>query len=95
MPRPKPSEPPLGKCVGGYSFGCRTDEHPFGRLINIFCMNCHARMGCSLCVQPAEELACKMCHQWATPAALRLHGPMVASDKVLGEVQKILNNVPF
>jgi len=95
MPRTKPKETPLGKCVGGYSFGCRTDEHAFGKLINIFCMNCKARMGCSLCVQPAEELACKQCHQWATPSALRMHGPMVAHDKVLSEVQKILNDVPF
>jgi hypothetical protein len=97
MPRPKPKGPPLGKCIGGYSFGCRTDEHPYGKLMNIYCMVCKARMGCSLCVQPAEDLACKRCHQWATPRALWQHGPMVAADKVLEKVREILGEaeVPF
>ena len=92
MPKPKPTTT-LGKCIGGYSFGCRTDEHPYGRLVNIFCMNCNARMGCSLCCQPADDLACKRCHQWATRAALRRHGPMVAADKVLSEVSKIIGEL--
>jgi len=58
-------------------------------------------MGCSLCVQPADELACKRCHQWATPRALRRHGPMVEADKVLDKVREIvsgaalLEDVPF
>jgi len=97
MPRPIPKGPPLGKCAGGYSFGCRTDEHPYGKLMNIYCMNCKARMGCSLCVQPAEDLACKQCHQWATPRALRAHGPMVAADKVLDKVREIIGEaeIPF
>jgi hypothetical protein len=101
MPKPKPATPPLGKCIGGYSFGCRTDEHPYGKLRNIYCMVCRARMGCSLCVQPADELACKQCHQWATVVALRQHGPMVEADKVLDKVREIvsgaalLEEVPF
>jgi len=97
MPKTKPKDPPLGKCIGGYSFGCRVDEHPYGRLVNIFCMNCKARQGCSLCVQPPEELACKRCHQWATPKALKFHGPMVAHDKLLVEVQRIIGaiDLPF
>ena len=96
MPRTKPTTV-LSKCIGGYSMFCRTDEHPFGKIRNIYCLNCKARMGCSLCCEPPQDLACSRCRQWATRKALEFHGPMVPVDKVLIEVQRIIGaiDLPF
>ena len=96
MPRTKPTTT-LSQCVGGYSLFCRNDPHPYGKVANIYCLNCKARMGCSLCCEPPQDLACSRCRQWATRKALEYHGPMVPVDKVLTEVQKIIGaiDLPF
>ena len=52
-------------------------------------------MGCSLCVEPPTELACKQCGQWATRKALEIHGPTVNYDIAYSKMQEVLRIIPF
>lgn len=83
------------KCTGGRSFGCKHEEHPIGKVKNIFCRLCNARMGCSSCCQRPDELVCLNCHDWAHIRGLQRHGKMIARDKVYPVVKDLLDNLPF
>lgn len=79
-----------GKCTGGRSFGCKHEEHDYGRIRNIVCMKCKTRMGCFWCCQIPRELVCLNCHEWAHPKALAAHGPMVHDLDKKREAMKIV-----
>jgi hypothetical protein len=67
-------------CTGGRSLGCHHIEHPKSlRHPDIRCFRCGDRMGCYACVEPARELVCLNCNDWATRTAMRVHGPVVGS----------------
>lgn len=78
MPKKREAELKPGKvCRGGISFGCRHEPHSIGKIEDVLCWKCKARLGCSACVQIAQERVCLRCHDWGSKAGLAAHGSMV------------------
>ena len=95
MPRAKTETSGHAKCHGGLSDGCRHDEHPIGKTPDVLCCECHARMGCSSCVQISRELFCLRCKRWATKVALEHHGPVMGLSEIQAEIKELLDDIPF
>lgn len=92
MPTRKPqTESKASKCMGGKSYGCRTEEHEKSvKFPDITCYRCGTRMGCGWCCQMPRELVCLRCHDWGSAIANDRHGPMVESrEKRLAEIKAI------
>lgn len=82
MPKLKGGETGVEKCPGGVSFNRKRHEHEKGKIPDIVCYRCNNRMGCSRCCDPANDLICLVCHNWATKIALARHGDIVPNAKV-------------
>jgi hypothetical protein len=74
--------PKPGDCLGGRSWQFKPEPHAPGKVKDIYCYRCKARMGCSFCCEKARELLCLECHNWATKTAMRYHGNIVPCFKV-------------
>jgi len=77
------SRPPAPTtCTGGRSYNCNHRPHDVGRVANILCYRCSARLGCSFCCERSIDLICLNCHNYGTRAAVRHHKDIVPSIKV-------------
>jgi hypothetical protein len=81
--------PARGMCRGGMSMNCGHSEHARGKVADVYCRRCKARMGCSACCEIPSELVCLNCRDWARPAGLLKHGPMVAAEKVYPQIERL------
>ena len=71
------AETSRGQCPGGLSLWRNQAPHELGKVPDIVCYRCKARMGCSSCCQIPSELICGRCQDWATRAGFERHGAMV------------------
>ncbi len=91
MPRKQTEQIKPGRvCRGGQSFGCRHDPHELGKVEDVLCWRCKARLGCSACVQIARELVCLRCHDWGSKAGEEAHGRMV---RPFGNDKKLIDSL--
>lgn len=96
MPRTKKESSSSGaKCPGGRSYGCKQEEHEYGKVADIYCDRCKTRMGCSFCCQIPRELLCLNCKDWAKQAGIDAHGHIVGMNRAEAEVKKMIENPPF
>lgn len=77
MPRKPEAVKPGRTCHGGLSMGCNHNPHELGKVEDILCFRCKARLGCSKCVEIPRELVCLRCHDWGHKTAVEAHGAII------------------
>jgi len=53
-----------------------------GRIENVLCCRCNARLGCSLCCERVADVICLECHNWGHKRGVRKHGNIVPNIKI-------------
>jgi len=108
--QPEEGDSKAGYCCGGRSWQRKQEPHPPGKVRDVYCYRCKARMGCSRCCERERDLLCLECHNWASKIGVAFHGNVVPNDKAprvrvdegwitshpkSDEVNRLVQNPPF
>lgn len=89
MPKPLKGKAKTGRpCPGGLAYGRLADDHPLGKVPDVYCERCNCRLGCSSCVPPKAGCVCKRCRDYAFH--VRGRGELVKDPKTQSEAWSVV-----